>query len=894
MALNPYLRILIDGQDLDIVDKTQLGLKVSYSLENTEDFNVKGASLSLGIHIPATGVNDRIFNAFHDTNAWDNSDTGEVFTNPRSCSIIVGSTEILTGKCLLQSAGHTRMPESYEINCYGQNGDWTIDGMELTLWDCLNPNNHTFNVATVEGTWTGFDTAGDGSDDFVYAPVRYRQPFTYTDANGTTHGNDDEVNIFHLRPAISLYWLIQRFFTQLGYTINSNFFETTYVSEEVTIPYFRRMVLPWVWGDFYDINGSILAGCFFTAAGKRPVAIPSNVPPDYPPLGIGAPALWFDSSVIWSTFYGGIGVSGLSGYVKNMAATYGGFDMSNAQPPDGMNDLGCYSFDAATGSMTWVFNVPPSLLPYVAANMTVNFTMSMIGKVHADAGHSTRVRIEVTQTPSGGGPTVLPLIDYVGLDASGGADNGTLSSPTVFPFQVANVNPGDTLQFRIKYDFDNASSQLTILGCGWLNQNPSIDAIPAQWVMIQSTFAMTGFEIAIGSPVNMQWFDKFRSYKMLDLLRGCIDTWNLSIQTDPINKIVTIEPTHDYILPDRTVQPGYFGPNRLDWTEKQDLSKVNTVNLYQDMERQLDFSFMGDGSDGGANIWAARYKGIYLNNKILNPVNITNQENGIVQAIPGAGRYLLPERFKKGERAFTNRFFGTVLQYQAKQWIPLNPLAVAQLIAIIPENVSGSSASTIEESFVPKLAFYKGAMPSEQYGAWKWVGDPNAGGTGVPTYSLPTSASFDLPFMFAANYGYAGNSDPVLYYSNEIVGVIGTPFPSPGLLESFFLQRLATYRKGVQYHPWANLSLGDMARWEHRELIIMRGGLWQLVGIDNFDPLSEGSCQLTMWKVTQPELIDYERLFPSITSIMENPVTLPQFDLKYAQKLLYPSDMPQV
>ena len=882
MPNTPYLRILIDHQDAEIGERGELGLKLGYELELDSDFSTKSASTVLGIRLPACKVNDRIFNTFHDPNVLDQSGS-ERFTNPRPCSIIVAGVELLTGKALLQSAGHTRLSEDYEINCYGQNGDWTINMQDLTLWDCLNPNPHNFSVGVVESSWTNFDTAGDGSDDFVYAPVRYRQPFTYTDANGITHGNDDQCNLYHMRPAISIYWLIVRAFQLLGYSINSNFFQSTYTNGGRVIPYFRRLVMPWTWGNFFDITGQVLSGLFFKAAGQTCIT-PMLRPPGstYPTAYYGSyTGDWNAATSLWGT-----PGTPTTNYVFSRVSggNYYNFNMVNVSPPAGEDEFGNYSFVAATGAMVWAFNPPTPLLPYLGSNLTLNFEMALIAQTESAAGTSMRVWVECTKTSAVGGVAVTTL-PYEGLDQGSGGIRGDLRTQVPFNFQIANCNVGDTLSFRIKYNNQTGGDTLRIASSCWLNQNPSPDGYPS-YILSYSTFAFVGIEITPGSPVHFRYYDKFRNFKFLDLLRGLIDLFHLSINTDPLTKCVTIEPTDDYVLPDGTKKPGYFSTARLDWTRKQDLSKTNTLHLYSETERQLDFSFKGDGSDGACNIWAQRYRGIYLNNKLINPVNIGNQENGIVNAIPGAGRYLLPERFRVGSRNFVNRFFSPVMHYRHTAWAYGG--AAPQLICIFPENATAAN-NAYDESFEPKLAFYKGQVDALS-GSWQWVGDPNAYGTGQSTYTFPGSTTRNLPLMFAVNYGYQGAGDPVLVYGNELIG--GSIVP--GLLKSYFLKRFATIRNGRLYKPYLNLTLPDFSNFLHREKIILRGGLWKLIAIDGFNPLSDDSVQCTLWQDTDPTPLDVSRMYPSDASVSTSPAELAQFDLKYAPKLLYGTDIPQV
>ena len=977
----PYthdLQINIDGQSLEIGQLADAGIRLSYGLEDPENFEQKQGSTALDLDVPATPNNSKIFNTFEHPNVEDM--TGDdYYKNPRPCEIIVNGITILKGKSLLESATHSRLPGKYTFNCYGNTGDWVIDMKDLTLWDCLSTVPHDFTVANVEASWTNFDS--DEDHDYVYAPVRYRQPFGI---------NDDSINIYALRPSISIYWLIIRAFRMFGYTINSQFLNTA--------NYFRRMVMPWVWGDFFDINSQLTDGISFKAVGAYPVdaTTGNNVP--------GAGALTEDAFIgygIWMALQpvattGSLGGGTLSAstpqadtsflhwdssqigsgdhYIMSTAgrtmpwtdgSTFNSihnmqtnFRINYTQPPLGYDNFTLYSFDESTGTMKWTYAPPAGLSPLIGNGITANFALNFFAFLSAASGSHCDLFLEIKHFDSGSsllGTTTTQIIDATGAGQSGangcfggggipGDLNIPLSNAWLYNFSVPGINIGDFLEMRLKWNASGTAQSISIASSFYFNANPTVtganpwqyNPITEQWANVdaniadpvwqymQSSLTMTGLQVTVGGTVNFQWYDKFRSYKFLDLFRGLIDTYNLAPQTNPIDRIVTIEPTHDYVLPDGTQMPGYFVPQRLDWTDKQDFSKENVMQLYDDPERQFDFQFQLDGSDGGQNIYAARYKAIYLNNvqsTNFNNINNTNNDSGISAGIPGASRYMLPTRFQKGSRQMVNRFFSACMHYKHTKWAniiqlhaggsPPPPLA-PQLICIIPENVSDSSADSITQTFTPKIAYYSGQQARGGVGGWRWQGDPSgrgtdANGVGIPTYndasdiisgqplSGTSSVVFELPYMFAVDYSgwvasVPGQLAPALTYCDQNVnGAI-----VKGLMSTYFLKRMATMRNGKMYKPWMCLNLGDVSNWEHRNTIIINGGLYNLIAIDGYDPLSDSSCQCTLWKVTNPEQVDLDNCFPSKSSILTAPVLLAQFDLKYAPLLLFMTDIPEI
>ena len=99
-----------------------------------------------------------------------------------------------------------------------------------------------------------------------------------------------------------------------------------------------------------------------------------------------------------------------------------------------------------------------------------------------------------------------------------------------------------------------------------------------------------------------------------------------------------------------------------------------------------------------------------------------------------------------------------------------------QMICMVPENISNTSAFEAENTFNPKTAYYKGLVTG--VGRWKF--------DGVEMTSYP--------FAVAVNYNDGGQNDPIFSYCDEKIGnnIIGT-----GLLKKFYWQRLVIMVNGL-------------------------------------------------------------------------------------------------
>lgn len=358
--------------------------------------------------------------------------------------------------------------------------------------------------------------------------------------------------------------------------------------------------------------------------------------------------------------------------------------------------------------------------------------------------------------------------------------------------------------------------------------------------------------IILGGTISFDTYVALKKWKFLDFLGGIIDAFNLSVKTDPVSKYVVFEPTHPYDLNDGAgTRPGYFNGDFIDWSDKQDVSKDSDVLLNSDGERELIFKFREDGSDG-----------------MLKVIQDRNQVT-LAQA-----KYVLPDRFKAGKKEVENRFFSPVMHYDVKQWkfITSRP---PQMVCLVPENISNTSQSEAQNTFQPKLCYYKGIDFSSG-----WISDA------VPVVGFP--------YMFAVNYRIGGENDPVLSYSDEQV-FNGVGFNlAKGLLRRFYWQRMAITRNGVNYSPsWFKLNNIDVINLFHREHKIIRGQRWELIEIKNYKPLLEEStaCELRKWA---PISIDeLNNTFPSEDSVLTGDSSANSFDTKYNPLKCLSTDIPQ-
>lgn len=788
MPQSPYINVSIDGERLDVDSVSDVPVSISYKLEDPENFQSKKSSEAFDIEVPATTNNDKVSNTFHNPSVEDLT-ADNIFRRHRRGLIEARSIELLNGKAFMMSVRHASCPLSYKYNFYGNNGDWLIDLKEATLFDFLRHITFEYTKANIMASW-----AYDGTDEdlpYVFAPVRYGLPmdpyYTNLVENPPPLADDYNLQPTYLKPSISKYWLLYWGFKSLGYRMVSDFFDTEF---------FRRQVMPWIWGSFNGSSGTRLDNLSFLAKSASEVAL-------------------LDQSY---TGFWNLQVSNES--------TNGAFDNS-----------GVYNWDDVNWEMEYTY-----LNQFQYGTLEHHFHIAWL--IRSVASNNSDVLLRVQYFKNG-----------VKLDMGNDDGNGTLLlslnapaigvrqfSGVIDQFVSLNLDPGD--EFKVKmylHTFDSGLGRAQIYG--------SVEAFELEFI-----------KIPLGGTIDFENYTFLNKWKFLDFFAGIVDEFNLEFQTDAINKRVYIEPAHPYSLEnDQSVKSGgYFNGNHIDWSHKQDLLKESELQLFSDSDREIIYKYKNDGSDG-----------------ILKLVQDRN-----VNTLASA-KYVLPDRFKAGKKEIENRFFSPTMHYDVIQWLGLGTIVddAPQMVCIVPENLSNTSADEAQNTFEPKSCYYKGLTTD-----WGWVFD--------------TEKSHPYPFMFAVNYKPGGEEDPILSYCDERIGDVngsasGAPEIGVGLLRRFYLQRMAIQRNGQYYNTWFKLNNLDVTNWLHREHIACRGQKWELVVINDYKPLQDETTAVFMRKWSPIKQEDRENVFPSEDKIIDNSVPTVLFDIPYAQLKCLANDIPK-
>lgn len=522
--------------------------------------------------------------------------------------------------------------------------------------------------------------------------------------------------------------------------------------------------------------------------------------------------------------HGPLGGEGFTGDPVDLKVT-------NTSTDGGFDNSGNYSYDPSTCKMTWDYS------GLTFGTLQANFHLTLNLDAHISVSGEIYVYIKWYKNGSQYKRTQL-FHKHITITT------GWNYIEIIENWEEITVNEGDTISAVIEVFCTE----------GELGGNRVILNVIG--------FTIDYFRIPLNGEIKFENYLSLKNWKFIDLLRGIIDMFNMTINTDSINKVVYIEPTHEYYLEnDPTIKhDGYYKKDFIIMDEKEDLSKRWELENYSDFEQVVSICFADDNADG-------------LLKTIQDRTSTTL----------GSAKYVLPNRFKSGKGEVRNRFFSPVMHFDNKAWENITGIS-PQLVVIVPENISNTSASEASNTFAPKLCHYKGMVTDA--GGWVW-GDGNNDDT------PRTMTSY--PYMFAVNYKPGGEKDPILSYSDEAIPKdnTGLSFVSgKGLFKRFYLQRFAIMRNGQWYHTWFKLSNSEVAGNLHREMLQYRGNKWEFIGITAFRPLVEESTALLMRKWSPIEKRDFENTYPSESSIISGK-NIGTDDIKYSQLKCLVGDIPK-
>lgn len=214
------IKIYIDNKLVDL-PTDELNLNLSYSLKSRDGIAINTGSRSeYSFEFPSTHKNDSIFSRFYDVS--EQTGSKQIYLSAR---IEVDGLPFFSGIAQLTSVTITDdlyywKGETWKVSFYGNNVDWVTQLKDKFLYQ-YDYGTHTHDYSTIPNSFN-YDYFNNYT--FKYTLIKWK------DWNGGYY-----VSALECTPALFIKSIVDRIFNDIGYTYQSNFFNT---------PTFEKLVMP--------------------------------------------------------------------------------------------------------------------------------------------------------------------------------------------------------------------------------------------------------------------------------------------------------------------------------------------------------------------------------------------------------------------------------------------------------------------------------------------------------------------------------------------------------------------------------------------------------------------------------------------------------------------------
>lgn len=248
-----YLRTTINGQYryIDLFDDERIEMEYSYA--EIQDITSKNSTFTKSFTIPGSKENNDIFQHYYDLNiSMTDYDVRDIF----EAEFLKDGYEIIKGYIRLENVSIQNKNVTYNVTFYSNIGLLTSKIGDKVLADLdYTELEHTYDTDNIVRSIYDPDFSGgtepyeDGRITYMLAQYGYEYDNDYnviTDTtpiidfrNGTTPGYFDFIGsplrFYYLKPSIQVKWMYEKIFSEAGFKVKSNFFDTAY---------FKRFYLP--------------------------------------------------------------------------------------------------------------------------------------------------------------------------------------------------------------------------------------------------------------------------------------------------------------------------------------------------------------------------------------------------------------------------------------------------------------------------------------------------------------------------------------------------------------------------------------------------------------------------------------------------------------------------
>lgn len=256
--MNQYTKLIIDSIEVDLYDVETLPLAIVKRINNL-DGDVQGDFSRVSVKIPATKKNVNLLGRSRALFPF----RIEVDGSPN----FSGLAQCRRGKTM--SIGYGSIEENYELNLISNNSTWFNLLGNTLLSDCTDIVE-PWDVTRVSFGWSG-------GGDYAFMLIKWREWETWT---GSYYG----IKYQESTPGLFIVPLIRNAFAIIGYTVESDFLDTTDIKKLILPTPIPKKLGADYSAKYMDVSVSLSAPITITAGtvGKFPFDIIDSVNPQNP------------------------------------------------------------------------------------------------------------------------------------------------------------------------------------------------------------------------------------------------------------------------------------------------------------------------------------------------------------------------------------------------------------------------------------------------------------------------------------------------------------------------------------------------------------------------------------------------------------------------------------
>lgn len=374
-------------------------------------------------------------------------------------------------------------------------------------------------------------------------------------------------------------------------------------------------------------------------------------------------------------------------------------------------------------------NINNSVTGLITIQESANYIFTAKGQIQINFnGQTNDVRLALSTFRVGLSNIFNQEVTYNGLPANTQsidvAKGQTLILEYDFTTPPITLNTGATLDLFASIDIGNCTEYFTgnvlPFNVFWIGGNSttglSLNMIAEPLITANQTYVVSGV---------------LKGTKVLDIIGGLQNIFNLYFETNNDARTVTIEPKPALMKP---LSQGE------DLTDKLDIENRITTDIIQAYNRSLQFQYATDSNDK----WQQNY----------------NQEQGTIY---GSANYDLGGDFKDGVTNLGTKFFAATLLYDK------HPFSLTSCAIPVMWNVNAPSPPKSYD-FLPRILYYKGyeriTLHTGVVCTWRWID--------VIITNIPTSFMIDpdtvAPVSVNLLYNDSTNRNGLVrtYYNGDV------------------------------------------------------------------------------------------------------------------------------